>query len=159
MKGQTKMRDKFKRYRLWAIVFALTIATQACSFNYSVGDPIKISDSEAETIATKTLQSFNRSIQRGDFGQFHDAEVAASYKNELTTEKFNQAFAAFIARHIDIRPAEGAKMSFSPSPAIDGQYLNLYGSYPAQIGKPVNFKLQYVREGDWKLKYIDINIQ
>ena len=149
----------YKKYRLFVIAFTLAALAQGCNFNCSVGTPTKISETEAETLATKTLQNFNRSVMRGDFAEFHQTEVAQSVKNDFTIETINQAFAQFVTRRVDIRPRDGAKMSWSPSPAIDGQFLNLNGSYPAQTGKTVNFKLQYVRESnDWKLRYIDIKI-
>lgn len=149
----------YRKYRLFVIAFVLAAAAQGCNLNCSVGEPMKISDSEAETIATKTLQSFNRSLLRGDFEDFHQTEVASRLKGELTTEKINQAFASFVARRLDIRPRDGAKINWSQPPAVDGEFLNLNGNYPAQSGQIINFKLQYVKDaGDWKIKAMDFNV-
>ncbi len=150
------MNAKYEFYNLPVFIFVFALLLQGCSFNFSVGN--KITDSEAETLATKTLQNFNRSLERGDFDAFHRDEIAASVTNNLTTEKLNTTFAPFIKQKIDIRPKEGAKINLSP-PSIDGQYLNLSGGYPAHTGKNVGFKLQYIKEAnDWRLKYIDVNV-
>jgi hypothetical protein len=143
----------------WLVLAAMMLVMQGCNFSFSSGGTEKISESDAEKIATKTLQTFNRALQKGDFEEFHQSEVADSAKNELTTEKFNQAFSGFIKNHVDIRPKEGSKMVFSPKPEIDGKFLNLNGSYPAETGQKVTFKLQYVKDtGDWDLKYIDVKL-
>ena len=151
----------FERRHLCAFVFAFALLAQGCNFNFSSGGggAGKITDGEAQAIVIKTLQNFNRAVQRGDFAEFHQTEVAESAKKELTPEKFNRAFAGFIANRVDIRPRRDAKLIWSPKPAISGNLLDLAGSYPAEIGKTVNFKLQYVKDtGDWDLKFININI-
>lgn len=154
------MTDNFKYRNLPAFVFAFAVLLmQGCSFNFSAGGAEQITDSEAEAIAIKTLKSFSRAVEKGNFEQFDQTEVAPSFKNDLTTEKFNTAFAQFITDRIDIKLKDGAHINWSPKPAIDGKFLNLNGSYSAQSGKTVNFKLQYVKDTtDWNLKYIDIHI-
>ena len=154
-----QMIDKFQGRRLCAFVFAFALLAQGCHFNFSSGGAGKITDDEAQAIVIKTLQNFNRALQRGDFAEFHQAEVAESAKKELTPEKFNRAFAGFIANRVDIRPRSDAKLNWSPKPAINGNLLDLGGSYPAANGKTVEFKLQYVKDtGDWNLKFINIRI-
>ncbi len=144
---------------VWLVVAALMLLAQGCNFSYSVGGSEKISDSDAEKIAIKTLQTFNRAVQKGDFEEFHQNEVADSAKDELTTEKFNEAFAEFIDKQIDIRPKQGSKIKWSPDPEIKNKFLNLSGSYSAETGQTVRFKLQYVKDtGDWDLKYIDVKL-
>lgn len=146
-----------KSRSLFAVVFVFALLATGCNFNFSAGGADKISESEAEKIAIKTLQSFNRSLQKGDFEEFHQTEVADSAKSELTAEKFNTAFADFIKKRADIRPKEGADIKWLEKPEIDGQFLNLHGTYPAAVGGTLEFKLQYVKEaGDWGLKFINV---
>ena len=151
------MKVCFKN-QFWIVLSALLIV-QGCNFSFSSGNGEKISDSDAEKIAIKTLQGFNRAVQKGDFEEFHQNEIADSAKADLTTEKFNKAFAEFIDKHIDIRPKENSKIIWSPKPAIDGKFLNLSGHYDGASGQTINFKLQYIKDtGDWDLKYIDVKI-
>lgn len=152
-------KPPIKIWNLIVVFFVFGAIWLGCTnSNFSVGTP-PVSDSEAETIATKTLQSFNRAVQKGDFQEFQQTEVAGSEKANLTTEKFNQTFAGFVRNRIDITPKSGANITWLPKQKMDGQYLNIYGNYPAASGKNVAFTLQYVRDGDkWGLKYIDINV-
>lgn len=156
---KNRIIDGIESRRFCAFVFALALLAQGCNFNFSSGGAGRIPDGEAQAIVIKTLQNFNRAVQRGDFAEFHQTEIAESAKKELTPEKFNRAFAGFIASRADIRPTRDAKLKWSSKPTIDGRFLNLSGSYPAASGKIVNFKLQYVKETvDWDLKFIDIRI-
>lgn len=151
------MISEVKKLRLFLAIFVCAFCAQACNFSFSTGGSNKISESEAETIAVKTLQSFNRAVLKGDFEEFHRNEVADSMKSELTTEKFNTAFAEYIEKQIDIRPEGKADINWLSKPEIDGKYLNLNGTYPSAGGKKIEFKFQYIKEsGDWDLKFINI---
>ncbi len=144
---------------LFVVIFIFGAFALGCkNFNFSVGNQ-PVTESEAEAIAFKTLQKFNRALQRGDFREFQQTEVADAAKAEMTVEAFNTAFAGFVRRRIDITPQTGAKINWSPKPETNNGVLKLNGSYPAANGRTVNFKLEYIKEaGDWGLKFIDFDI-
>lgn len=146
-------------FPLLTFVLGSILLAQGCNFNFSSGGALRITDDEAQALLIKTLQSFQRSVNKGDFEEFHQTEVATSARNELTAKKFNAAFAEFIRNRVDIRPTRDARINWSPKPGIDGKHLNLSGNYPAESGKTINFKLQYLKDSvDWDVKFINIKI-
>ena len=150
------MIGKIKSLKLYAIIFVFAAFMPGCNSSVSTGDSNKVAETGAEEVAVKTLLSFNQAVQKGDFKEFHQKEVADSAKAELTAEKLNAAFAEFITNKIDISPKDDATITWSP-PEIAAEFLNLSGSYPGANGKTIDFKLQYVKESrGWSLKSIDV---
>ena len=158
------MIGKIKSLKLWVVIFVFAAFMPGCSSSSSTGDSgvptgdsNKVAATGAEEVAVKTLLSFSQAVQKGDFQEFHQAQVADSAKNELTTEKLNETFAEFIKNKTDISPKENANITYSPQPEINDNSLNLSGSYPGASGKMIEFKMQYVKNtGNWGLTTIDI---
>ena len=149
-------RNNLNLLAVFFIFGAFALGCNNC--NFSIGNP-PVSELEAETIAFKTLQNFNRALQRGDFREFQQTEVADAAKAEMTVEAFDRAFTSFVRRRVNITPKAGAKINWSPKPETVNGFLKLNGNYPATDGRTVNFQMEYIKEaGDWGLKAIDFDI-
>ena len=158
------MIGKIKNLKLCAIIFVVIAFMQGCSSSVPTGDSSvpttdsnKVAATGAEEVAVKTLLSFSQAIQKGDFQEFYQAQVADKAKNELTAEKLNQTFAEFLKNKTDISPKENAIIKYSPEPEISDNSLKLSGSYPGANDKTIEFKMEYVKStGNWGLTAIDI---
>lgn len=149
------MIGKIKNLKLCAVIFVVIAFMQGCSSSIPTGDSSV--PTGAEEVAVKTLLSFSQAIQKGDFQEFYQAQVADNAKNELTAEKLNQTFAEFIKNKTDISPKENAVIKYSPEPEISDNSLKLSGSYPGANDKTIEFKMEYVKStGNWGLTAIDI---
>ncbi|MFV0388305.1 MAG: hypothetical protein ACK5NT_06095 [Pyrinomonadaceae bacterium] len=119
------------------------------------------SDERATEIATKTLLAFNSAVKSGDFTNFYNEQVSSFWKKQTTPQTFNEGFAEFITKNVDIGSIEGKEPTFSPPPKIvtrNGvKVLMLYGKYKT-FPRPVNFQLEYIFDGDaWKLITIKVD--
>ncbi len=161
------MIGKLKSLKLFvvlAVIFAFAAFMQGCSSETATsdsgvptGDSNKVAATGAEEVAVKTLLSFSQAVQKGDFQDFQQAQVAGSAKSELTTEKLNQTFAEFITNKTDISPKENAIIKYEPKPEMNDNSLNISGSYPGASGKTIEFKMQYVKDsGNWGLTAIEV---
>lgn len=153
----SRRRNNLNLLAVFFVFGAFSLGCNNC--NFSIGNP-PVSESEAETIAFKTLQNFNRAVQKGNFQEFQQTEIADRAKADLTVEKTNAAFDSFVRKRLDITPQNGAKINWSPKPETSNGVLKLNGSYPGTNGRTVNFQLEYIKEaGDWGLTSIDIDIR
>lgn len=160
------MIGKFKSLKLFIIVFVFATFIQGCSSGNTstttdpgvpTGDSNVVAATGAEEVAVKTLLSFSQAIQKGDFQDFQQSQVAESAKNELTAAKLNETFAEFIKDKTNISPKENAVITYSPKPEMTDNSLNISGSYPGASGKTIEFKMQYVKNtGNWGLTAIDV---
>ena len=102
--------------------------------------------------------AFNKAVQDKSFADFHK-ECATQFREEVSVEKFNEAFKEFMDKGVDISAIEKVDPVFDAPAKVDPDgVLALNGSYP---GKPVvAFQLKYVFEDDmWKLIAINVNLQ
>lgn len=117
------------------------------------------SDDEAQEMAKATLLEFNRAIQKEDFTDFYDT-ISKTWKKEITPQKFNEAFAEFIEKKVDISDISAKDADFSPSPSVAKEQgydmLTLAGEYDTSPSKK-KFELKYIPQGkDWKLSRIRV---
>lgn len=116
------------------------------------------SDEEAQEMAKATLLEFNKAIEQEDFTDFHDS-ISKTWQKEITPQKFNEAFAEFIEKKIDISDIGSEDARFSPSPEVKKEQgfdmLTLEGEYPTS--PKTTFSLKYIPEGkEWKLSRIRV---
>jgi hypothetical protein len=108
-----------------------------------------------------TLLDFNSGVQSGSFDPFHSSG-SSYFQDQLSPEKLERNFAAFIDRKIDISEISGEEPVFSRTPSVETQkgvkILNASGYYPT---KPrTNFDLQYVFEdSEWKLLSFEVKVK
>jgi hypothetical protein len=117
------------------------------------------SDDEAQEMVKTTLLDFNKGIQKEDFTDFYDT-ISRTWKKEITPQKFNEAFAEFIEKKIDLSDISSEEADFSPSPSVAKEQgfdmLTLAGEYETSPTK-TKFELKYIPQGkDWKLSRIRV---
>jgi hypothetical protein len=118
------------------------------------------SEREMERLVKRTLLDFNDAVQKGDFTDFH-SKISDVWKKTSTPEKFNQGFAEFIQKDIDISTIEGKVATFDPKPNVKRKsgykVLEAKGKYDTSP-LPVRFENEYIQEGgDWKLISIRVD--
>lgn len=116
------------------------------------------SETEAQEMAKATLLEFNKAIEQEDFTDFHDT-ISKTWQKEITPQKFNEAFAEFIEKKVDISDISSEDAEFSPSPAVNKEQgfdmLTLNGEYATS--PKTKFELKYIPEGkEWKLSRIRV---
>ena len=117
-------------------------------------------DEELQQMAKRDLLAFNDAVQDGDFTEFH-SKISKLWQKQTTPERFNQAFAQFIEKKIDISEISSETATFSPEPSIETEAsikkLIVEGRYPT-YAPPVKFVLKYIPEGkEWKLFGIEVD--
>ena len=112
---------------------------------------------EIDDLSGVAVKDFNDAVKKGSFDEFYGT-ISDGWKKQITADKFDEIFADFIKKKVDLTPKEGARPTYSPAPFINSDgLLEVDGSYPAKVGT-VQFKLKYIKEGaDWKLFGIRIN--
>lgn len=117
------------------------------------------SDDEAQEMAKATLLEFNKAIQKEDFTDFYDT-ISRIWKKEITPQKFNEVFAEFIEKKVDISNISSEDADFSPDPEVKKEQgydmLTLSGEYDTLPSK-TKFELKYIPQGkEWKLSRIRV---
>lgn len=117
-------------------------------------------DAELQEMAKRDLMMFNDAVQQGDFTGFH-GKISRTWQKQTTPERFNQAFAQFIEKKVDISDINSETAEFSPAPYIEKEMnlkkLIVEGKYPV-YAPPVKFVLKYIPEGkEWKLFGIEVD--
>jgi hypothetical protein len=117
------------------------------------------SDDEAQEMAKTTLLEFNKGIQKEDFTDFYDT-ISRTWKKEITPQKFNEAFAEFIDKGVDLSDISAEEADFSPRPSVAKEQgydmLTLAGEYDTSPSK-TKFELKYIPQGkEWKLSRIRV---
>jgi hypothetical protein len=119
-------------------------------------------DSELQSLVQETIQSFGDAVESEDFTDFRD-DSSKVFQKQYTADACKTAFQVFINakdRVIPtIRSSAAMTPSYSPAPNVTSQagykILNANGSY--DTSSPMNFELQYVKEGaEWKMVKIRV---
>ncbi len=142
-------------------VFAVGLAfnLSACDFKFGVGNTASMPpDAELQSLVKKTTSDFADAIEKRDFTTFHSA-VSSDLQKEVSADKFNTAFAAFIEKKEILVPLlkQASKMaaSFSPAPVLRTEngtpVVDMNGTFPTEPA--ISFQLTYEHEtsGQWKV--------
>jgi hypothetical protein len=117
------------------------------------------SDADITKLTNNTIQLFADAINKEDFSEFFGS-ISKLWQGQITAQKLEESFKAFIDNKIDMTVLKGIDPAFSTKPALDENgNLVLNGYYVYEESK-VNFKLQYVYEyPEWKLFGINVSIK
>ena len=133
------------------------INVQAVPFVEKTGEAP--SNKELKTLALDSLLLFNAAIQAKSFDTFY-SKISELWQREITADKLQEVFQAFIDKEIDLAPITKVEPVFDGTPSVnDDGFLAIQGSYPTKPSK-VFFKLEYVYENDtWKLAAINVQVK
>ena len=114
-------------------------------------------DKELKALAFDSLLAFNKSVQKKDFTEFYNDRLSSQLREQVSLEKFSEAFRIFIEKGYDISTIVQSEAVFDPTPAIDDEgVLALQGHYPSKPNR-VTFTLKYVYDSSkWKLLAVNI---
>lgn len=116
-------------------------------------------EKEVKTMVRDTLLAFNKGVQEKNFSNFYKQDLAALFRNQMSLEKFTEAFKAFFEKkEYDLADVAKSEPVFDAPPSINSDgVLVVNGYYPTRPNK-ITFKLQYFSEkGAWKI--VGINVQ
>lgn len=113
---------------------------------------------EAKALVRTSLLDFNAALQEKSFAGLH-GKIAPMWQKQITPEKMQSLFQAFIDGEVDISPIAKLEPSFERGPLIDEDgLLQIEGSYPTKPDR-VRFALGYIFEGgEWRLLKINVRI-
>lgn len=116
--------------------------------------------SKADQVALvkQAMHDFAVSVNDKSMKHFHST-ISQMWQRELTAEKFNELFAAFLESGLDLTVLDRFEPSMQPVSELDERgVLVLEGFFPTQPGQ-VKFKQQFVYEGiGWKLVAFSVNV-
>jgi hypothetical protein len=114
-------------------------------------------EKEQRSLALNTLLAFNKAVQEKSFDGFYKDQISSSLREQVSPEKFSEAFRPFTDKRFDIAGISKVEAVFEEKPSIDGDgVLTLKGNFPAQPNK-VKFRLRYLYEKSaWKLFGINV---
>jgi len=118
------------------------------------------SDDELQEKVKETLLEFNDAVQSDDFTSFH-GKICEPWQKQVTPEKLQESFKAFIEKGINIAPIGSLDAQFSPPPEISREVgyktLKVKGQYSTRPNL-TRFELNYIPEGkEWKLSKIIVD--
>ncbi|MGE4292691.1 MAG: hypothetical protein AB7E32_10830 [Desulfovibrio sp.] len=111
-----------------------------------------------ERMAADTAMLFAEGIEQKDFHPFH-AAISTLWSSQVSPEELLEAFAPFIAKHVDLTGYDQISPVFSEPPTINADgVLVLKGYFPHERGL-LRFRMEFVFEyPEWKLRGIDMRI-
>jgi hypothetical protein len=117
------------------------------------------SNRELKTLTLDSLLLFNDAIEAKSFDKFY-SRISELWQKEITADKLQQVFQAFIDKEIDLTPITKVEPVFDGTPAVnDDGLLVIKGTYPTKPSKVV-FELKYVYEEEsWKLASINVQVK
>ncbi|MEY2494649.1 MAG: hypothetical protein QOJ45_1141 [Verrucomicrobiota bacterium] len=116
-------------------------------------------EKELKAMVRDTLLAFNKGIQEKNFSSFYKQELAALFRDQMSLEKFTEAFKSFFEKKgYDLSGVAKSEPVFDEPPSINSDgVLVVNGYYPTRPNK-ITFKLKYLSEkGAWKI--VGINVQ
>ena len=116
-------------------------------------------DAKLKEMTRDSLLAFNQALQGKSFVKFHQ-QISTVWQQQITPEKFMEAFQSFIDNEIDLSAIREVEPIFDDPPAIDSDgILILKGYFPTQPRR-VHFQLKYVYEHPaWKLLGVRVNVE
>jgi hypothetical protein len=139
----------------WAVVGVRYGGVELVSTNSTAGVP---PEAELDRMVRESLLAFNQAVRAGNFTTFH-AQLADTWKKEITPQRLQAVFQEFVDKGIDIGPIKDVKPRLAPAASInDRGVLTVAGQYPTQPSH-VRFELEYAYEkGRWSLSGITVNV-
>ncbi|MBL4847709.1 MAG: hypothetical protein JKY65_19500 [Planctomycetes bacterium] len=126
--------------------------------------PVKVqavpAGEELRRMARATLLAFNEGVKSKSFASFRSEQCSPRFQAKISAAKFEQEFAPFTRRGIDIGGISELDPVFKTPPAVDDDdVLRMKGSYALEP-KPVVFELHYDWISDaWKLSRINVSVE
>jgi len=98
-------------------------------------------------------------LQAKSFDKFY-GRISELWQKEITADKLQEVFQAFINKEIDLTPIAKVEPVFDGTSAVnDDGLLVIKGSYPTKPSK-VFFELKYVYEDEsWKMGAINVQVK
>lgn len=127
-----------------------TIVGRSAAINTAAGMEVP-DDATVRRLVDQSMQLFSDAIRKKSFADFY-AHTADAWKRELTEQKLQNAFQAFIDKEADMSGIAKVEAVFDKPPQIgsDG-LLAVSGHYPTKPYE-VHFTVRYIYElPDWKL--------
>lgn len=146
------------RYMKTFLVTALALLAFASAHAADLPD-----QDELKELTDKTLLSFNKCVQKGDFTAFYK-ETATVWQKQTSPDKLKELFKQYAEQKIDIASAiREMEPHFQPKPRInktgDFDVLDVKGYYDTKPSR-ISFELKYIEEDEaWKPVGIDVDIK
>lgn len=128
-------------------------------------DQTNLSTSQYDFLIRQTLLDFNESVQAEDFSEFH-SNCSTPFRQQFTRNDLNSRFRDFIVskEQVDqiMQQVSFSPISYTQTPRIRKEQgydiLSASGSFNTQPSK-VFFDLEFIREDDWRILKIAVQLR